>query len=93
MHAIYLLIIFAVTVLTTFSISMNMATISGTPAMYRAPTSYTRGVTTTSAHSDETDRTTTHAIGLQHLMCSVCPHLLLRLLPLIGTMVVGTVSG
>ena len=41
MHVIYLLI-FAVTVLMTFSISMNMVTIPGTPAMCGASTSYTR---------------------------------------------------
>ena len=58
MHALYLLIIFAVTVLTTFSISINMATMPGTPTMCRAPTSYTRVTTTTSAHSDDRDETT-----------------------------------
>ena len=63
MHAIYLLIIFTVTVLTTFSISINMATIPGTPAMCRVPTSYTWAMTTTSAHSDDTDGTTGSYIG------------------------------
>ena len=47
MHGIYLLIILAVPILTTFSISMNMITILGTPVMHRAPTSYTRAITTT----------------------------------------------
>ena len=58
MHVIYLLIIFAVTVLRTFSVSMNMVTIPGTPVMCRAPTSYSRATTTASACSDHTDRTT-----------------------------------
>ena len=58
MHVIYLLIIFAVTVLMIFSISMNMVTIPGTQAMCQVPTSYARVTTTTSAHCDDTDRTT-----------------------------------
>ena len=58
MHATYLLLISAVTVLMTFSISMNMVNIPGTPVMCRAPTSYTRAATTTSACPDDTDKTT-----------------------------------
>ena len=58
MHVIYLLIIFAVTVLANFSISMNMATIPGTPAMCRPQTSYTRTMTTASACCGDTDGTT-----------------------------------
>ena len=57
MHAMFLLIVF-VAVLITFSISMNVVTIPGTPAVWRAPTSYTRALTTTSACSDDTDGTT-----------------------------------
>ena len=57
MHVVYLLIIYIVTVLMTFSISINLATIPGKPAVCRAPISYTRGMTTTSAHSDDTDET------------------------------------
>ena len=57
MHAIYLLIIFGVTVLMTFSISMNMVTIQGTLAMCRVQTSYIRVTTTTNACSDDTDGT------------------------------------
>ena len=48
----------AVTVLTTFSIPMNMVIIPGTPAMCRSPTSYTRAMTTTSACFDDTDGNT-----------------------------------
>ena len=55
MQAIYLLIIFAVTVLTSFSISMNMAMVQGTSAVCRAPTSYTMAMTTPSACSDDTE--------------------------------------
>ena len=55
MHTTYLLIIFAVTVLMTFSISMNMVIIPDTPAMCRALISYTRTMTTTFACSDNTE--------------------------------------
>ena len=58
MHIIHLLIIFTVPVLMTFSISMNMAIIPGTPAVDRAQNFYTRAMTTTSACSDDTDETT-----------------------------------
>ena len=57
MYAIYLLINFAVTVLTTFSISMSMVSIPGTTAMCRAPTPSTRVTATTTACSDDTDGT------------------------------------
>ena len=54
MHALYILIIFiyAVTVVTNLSVSMNLGTIPSMPAMCRDPTSYTMTVTTTSAYSD-----------------------------------------
>ena len=58
MHAICLLLIYAVTVLTTFSISITVVTIPGTQTMCRPSTSYTRETTTTSACSDDTDGTT-----------------------------------
>ena len=37
---------------------MNMVTIPGTPPMCRAPSLYTRAITTASACSDDTDRAT-----------------------------------
>ena len=55
MHTTYLLIIFAATVLITFSISMNMLTIPDTQAIYRALISYTRAKTTIIACSDNTE--------------------------------------
>ena len=44
--------------LVTFGISINIVTIPDSPAMVGTPTSYTRVMTTTSAHSDNTDGTT-----------------------------------
>ena len=58
---------FAVTELMTFGISMNMVTIPDTPAVCRAPTSYTRAMITTSGCSDNTDGKQEHAMALHHL--------------------------
>ena len=72
---------------------MNMVTIPGPLAMCRAPTSYAGIMTTTSACSHNTDEPQVHAMALQYLTCPVCHYLLLRFLPLIGTMVRGTLRG
>ena len=55
MHAIYLLFTFAVTVLMAFNEHGNYLRHT---AVCRAPTSYTRTITTTIEHSDNTDGTT-----------------------------------
>ena len=47
MHAMYLLLISAVNVFMIFSFWINMATIPDTPAVCKAPTSYTNGTTGT----------------------------------------------
>ena len=57
MHAIYLLLISAVNMLTTLSISINMVTIPGKPAVYRTPTSYTGAMATIDPCSDDTNGT------------------------------------
>ena len=81
MHAIDLLISFAVNVLTTFSISMNMASI------------LTRAVTTTSAHLDDTNGTIGTCNGSPTPYVPSLPSSAIEIPSLIGTRVTGTLGG
>ena len=73
MYDIYLMLVSAVTVLMTCSISINLVTIQDTPGVCRALTSYPRATTTVSACFDDTDGTTGTCNGSQTPYVSSLP--------------------